>query len=57
MHAAMHTFYRSLAAGLVKISVAKIRPLSAGAKLKCRDRVWGKGEKDSFIVLPGKRGP
>ena len=26
-------------------SVARIRPLSAGAELKCRDRVLGKGEK------------
>ena len=29
-------------------------PLSADAELKCRDRVLGKGEKDSFIALPGK---
>ena len=33
----------------------KIWPLSAGAKLKHRDRVLGKGEKDSFIALPGKK--
>ena len=30
--------------------------LSAGAELKCRDRVLGKGEKNSFIALPGKEG-
>ena len=37
--------------------VAEIRPLSAGAELKHRDRVLGKGEKDSFIALPGKGRP
>ena len=37
-------------------NVAGIQPLPAGAKLKCRDRVWGKGEKKSFITLPGKGG-
>ena len=37
--------------------VARIQPLSAGAKLKCRDSVLGKGEKHSFIALPGKGGP
>ena len=38
--------------------IARIHPLSAGAKLKCRDRVLGKGEKkNSFIALPGKGGP
>ena len=37
--------------------VAGIWPLSAGAKLKQRDRVLGKGErKNSFIALPGKGG-
>ena len=40
---------------LIKI-VADIWPQSAGAKVKCRDRVLGKGEKDSFITLPGKGG-
>ena len=24
--------------------------------MKCRDRVWGKGEKNSFTALPGKGG-
>ena len=38
------------------VSVAGIQPLSAGAELKCRDRVLGKGEKNSFIALPGKEG-
>lgn len=38
------------------VSVAGIQPLSAGAELKCRDRVLGKGEKNSFIDLPGKGG-
>ena len=37
-------------------SVARIQPLSVGAKLKRRDRVLGKGEKNSFIALPGKGG-
>ena len=38
--------------------VPGIQPLSAGAELKCRDRVLGKGgKKNSFIVLPGKGGP
>ena len=32
-------------------------PLCASAKLKCRDRVLGKGEKNSFMALPGKGGP
>ena len=36
--------------------VAKIWPLSASAELKSRDRVLGKGEKDSFTALPGKGG-
>ena len=36
--------------------VAGIKPLSAGAELKCRDRVLGKGGKNSFIALPGKEG-
>ena len=31
-------------------------PLFAGAKLKLRDRVLGKEEKNSFIALPGKGG-
>ena len=35
--------------------MAEIRPLSASAKLKHRDRVLDKGEKDGFIALPGKR--
>ena len=33
-----------------------IWPLSASAELKCRDRVLGKGEKNSFIALPDKGG-
>ena len=37
-------------------SVAEIRPLSARAELKHRDRGLGKGEKNSFIALPGKGG-
>ena len=37
------------------ITAAEIWPLSASAELKCRNRVLGKGEKDSFIVLPSKR--
>ena len=37
--------------------VAEIRLLSAGAELKHRDRVLGKGgKKNSFIALPGKGG-
>ena len=36
--------------------VAEIWPLSAGAKLKRRDRVLSKGEKNSFIALLGKGG-
>ena len=36
--------------------VAETRPLSARAELKRRDRVLGKGEKDSFISLPRKGG-
>ena len=36
--------------------VAIIQPLSAGAELKRRDRVLGKGEKNSVIALPGKGG-
>ena len=36
------------------MAVAEIQPLSASAELKCRDRVLGKGEKDSFTALPGK---
>ena len=36
--------------------VAGIWPLSASAELKCRDRVLGKREKNSFIALPGKGG-
>ena len=38
------------------IGVAGIRPLSDSAELKCRNRVLGKGEKNSFITLPGKGG-
>ena len=30
--------------------------LCTGARLNLRDRVLGKEEKNSFIVLPGKRG-
>ena len=41
---------------LVAGTIAGIRPLSAGAKLKRRDRVLGKGGKNSFIALPGKGG-
>ena len=41
---------------LIFISVAGIWPLSAGANLKRRDRVLGKGEKKSFIALLGKGG-
>ena len=37
-------------------SVARIRPLSAGAELKRRDRVLRKGGKNIFIALPGKGG-
>ena len=36
--------------------VVRIWPLSASGKLKCRDRVLGKGEKNRFIALPGKGG-
>ena len=36
--------------------VSEIWPLSARAKFKQRDRVLGKGEKNSFIALPGKGG-
>ena len=36
--------------------VAEIWPLSACAKLKRRDRVLSKGEKNSFIALLGKGG-
>ena len=36
--------------------VAETHPLSASAKLKLRDRVLGRGEKDSFTALPGKGG-
>ena len=36
--------------------VAGIRPLSVSAELKFRDRVLGKGEKNSFVALPGKGG-
>ena len=31
--------------------------LPASAEMRCRDRVLGKGEKNSFIALPGKGGP
>ena len=41
---------------LLKAIVAGIRPLSASAELKCRERVLGKGEQNSFIALPGKGG-
>ena len=36
--------------------VAGIWPLPAPAELKGRDRVFSKGEKDSFIALSGKGG-
>ena len=39
------------------LTVTTIWPLSAGAKYKRGDRVWGEGEKDRFIALPGKEGP
>ena len=35
-------------------TVAETRPLSTGAEYKLEDRVWGQGEKDGFIALPGK---
>ena len=41
---------------LLFLLLSEIWLLSASAKLKCRDRVLGKGEKDSFIALPGKGG-
>lgn len=37
--------------------VAEIWSLSAGAKYKRSDRVWGEGEKDRLIALPGKGAP
>ena len=40
----------------ISLIVAGIPPLCAGAQLKRRDRVLGKGEKNSFIALPGKGG-
>ena len=36
--------------------MAGILPLASGAEWKCRDRVLGEGEKDSFIALSGKGG-
>lgn len=33
-----------------------LKPLSTGAEYKCRDRVLGEGEKDSFIASPSKGG-
>ena len=45
---------RSASATVCNSFVAEIWPLSAGAKLK--HRVWAKGEKNSFIALPGKGG-
>lgn len=35
---------------------AKTQPLSTIAEKKCGNRVWGEGEKGSFIALPGKGG-
>ena len=37
-------------------TIVRIEPLCAGAEVKCKDRILGKGEKNSFIALPGKGG-
>ena len=47
---------KTVSAFVFGTGVAKIQPLSAGAELKHRNRVLGKGEKDSFIDMPGKGG-
>ena len=36
------------------VPVAKARSLCTNAKFNLGDRVWGEGEKNFFIVLPGK---
>ena len=36
--------------------VAETWYLSVVAAQECKDRIWGEGEKDSFIALPGKVG-
>ena len=38
-------------------TVGVIRPLSAGAELKHRDRVWGKGEEIALLLWQVNVGP